>query len=71
MPGNIKSQRQAGLFGMVAAGKKKLPGLSKDKAKESLRGANVNSLPKLANTKKLPNALEQSNKRLRKMPTIH
>ena len=56
----VKSKKQAGLFGMVAGGKKKLPGLSQSEAKESLRGTKV---------KKLPNALEQTTKKLRKMPT--
>jgi hypothetical protein len=41
-----KSQKQARLFGMIAAGKKKVPGLSsKTTAKDSLRGQKVSKLP--------------------------
>jgi hypothetical protein len=45
MPGNIHSKAQAGLFGAVAADKKKLPGLSSSEAKESLRGVKTSKLP--------------------------
>lgn len=48
MPGNITSRAQAALFGYIASGKKgakKAKGLSKEEAKESLRGVKVSKLP--------------------------
>ena len=45
MPGKIKSKAQMGLMGMVASGKKKLPGMSSDKAKEMLKGTKKKRLP--------------------------
>lgn len=45
MPGNIHSKAQAGLFGAVAGGKKKLPGLSMEEAQESLKGVKKRTLP--------------------------
>jgi hypothetical protein len=48
----VKSKRQAGLIGMVAGGKKKLPGLSKTQAKEMLRGQKVKKLPTRAKKKR-------------------
>lgn len=41
-----KSKAQAGFMGLVASGKIKKKGLSKDKAKEYLRGVKVSKLPK-------------------------
>jgi hypothetical protein len=48
----VKSRKQAGLIGMVAAGKKKLPGLSSSQAKEMLRGQKVKKLPTRAKKKR-------------------
>lgn len=42
------SKRQAGLLGMVAAGKRKLHGMSPEQAKEYLRGADTKNLPEKA-----------------------
>lgn len=42
----VKSKRQAGWFGMIASGKKKVKGMTKKKAKEFLRGVKVKMLPK-------------------------
>lgn len=39
------SKRQAGFLGMVAAGKRKIRGMSPEQAKEYLRGADVKDLP--------------------------
>lgn len=41
-----KSKAQFGFMGMVASGKIKKKGLSKEKAKEFLRGVHPKSLPK-------------------------
>lgn len=41
-----ESKAQFGLMGMVASGKKKLPGMSRAKAKEFVRGVNPKKLPK-------------------------
>jgi hypothetical protein len=41
----VKSKSQAGFMGMIAAGKIKKKGLTKDKAKEFLRGVKVKNLP--------------------------
>jgi hypothetical protein len=46
-----KSKKQAGFFGMVASGKKKVKGFSKKEAKERLRGVKVKSLPKRTKNK--------------------
>jgi len=51
MPGVKKSkkavsQAQAGYLGAVAGGKIQKKGLSKEKAKEKLRGVKVSKLPK-------------------------
>lgn len=43
-----KSQAQARFFGAVAGGAIKRKGLSKSKARESVRGTKVKSLPKRA-----------------------
>lgn len=49
----VKSKRQARLFGAVAGGAKtKAKGLSKAKAKESLRGQKLKKLPEKAKKKK-------------------
>ena len=40
-----KSKAQAKFMGMVASGKKKVKGLSKDKAKEFLAGIKYKKLP--------------------------
>lgn len=40
-----KSKAQAGFMGLIASGKVKKKGLSKNKAKEFLRGVKVNKLP--------------------------
>lgn len=42
----VKSKKQAGFMGLIAAGKKKVKGLNKKKAKEFLRGVKVKMLPK-------------------------
>ena len=41
----VKSRHQAKFMGVVASGKKKVKGLSKEKAKEFLRGVKVKKLP--------------------------
>lgn len=48
----VKSKKQAGFLGAVAGGKKKVKGLSKEKAKEMLKGAKVKPLPEKAKKKK-------------------
>lgn len=51
----VKSKAQAGLFGLVAAGKPtqlELTGLSKKKAKEKLRGVKVGKLPRRVGRKR-------------------
>ena len=47
-----KSKKQCQMMGMVAAGKIKKPGLSKEKAGEYVRGVKVSRLPKYAKKKK-------------------
>ena len=42
----VKSKAQAGFMGLVASGKIKKKGLSKDKAKEFLKGIKFKNLPK-------------------------
>lgn len=42
----VKSKQQAKFMGMIASGKLKKKGLSKDKAKEFLRGVKVGALPR-------------------------
>ncbi len=42
----VKSRKQAGFMGLVASGKKKVKGLSKEQATEFLRGVNVSKLPR-------------------------
>jgi hypothetical protein len=45
----VKSQKQAGLFGAAAAGKKtKAKGLTRHEAKKRLRGVKVSKLPRRA-----------------------
>ena len=68
----IKSKAQAGLLGAVAGGSKKLPGLAKSQARESLKGVEKKKLPTYAGmtvkkTKKLPNMLAQTTKKINKM----
>jgi len=41
----VKSKKQAGFMGMVASGKIKKKGLSKERAKEFLKGVKVKKLP--------------------------
>lgn len=41
-----KSKVQAGFMGLIASGKIKKKGLSKEKAKEFLRGVKISRLPK-------------------------
>ncbi len=48
----VKSKAQAGFMGMIASGKFKKKGLSKNKAKEFLRGVKVKKLPKKVSKKK-------------------
>lgn len=42
----VKSKQQAKFMGLVASGKLKKKGLSKEKAKEFLRGVKVTRLPR-------------------------
>lgn len=46
MPGKVKSKAQAAYLGAVAGGAIKKKGLSKDKAKEMLKGSKTKKLPK-------------------------
>jgi hypothetical protein len=48
----VKSKAQAGFMGRIASGKIKKKGLSKEQAKEYLRGVKVKKLPKRVVTKK-------------------
>ena len=41
-----KSKKQAGFFGVIASGKKKVKGFSPVEAKERLKGVNYKKLPK-------------------------
>ena len=59
----VKSKAQAGLMGAVIAGKKKLPGMTKEKAKEHMRGVKVKKLPKYVESGKTPRM------RRKKLPT--
>lgn len=55
MPGKYKkpvSKKQAGLFGAVAGGAAKLPGLSKEEAKKKLKGVKESKLPTKKKKKK-------------------
>ena len=47
----VKSKAQAKFMGIIASGKKKVKGLSKEKAKEFLKGVKVKKLPKKAKKK--------------------
>jgi hypothetical protein len=47
-----KSKAQARYMGVVAGGKKKVKGLSPEKAKEFLEGVKVSNLPEKAKPKK-------------------
>ena len=47
-----KSKSQARFMGAVAGGKKKVKGLSKEKAKEFLEGVKVKELPEKKDSKK-------------------
>ena len=47
-----KSKAQARFMGMVASGKKKVKGLSKEKAKEFTRGQKLKKLPEHKTKKK-------------------
>lgn len=47
-----KSKAQAAFMGAIAGGKKKVKGLSPEKAKEFLEGVSVSKLPEKAKPKK-------------------